>query len=380
MVNRSNFPNAVDQFSTIVNVLSSDKTNVQRYQTLLMQETRTTEEETELTNLKNTLINKIITSEHFNFIQDSITNMQSYYLNDVVAHLATLDVGALRADVGYATELQTANKVVVAAINEVNQAKNSLQTGMGDVTDLQTVDKTNVVDAINEVNAFAKNALPKTGGDVTGQTNRNVTTSVFEKVQVPDNATRSTRFESPTKEHISVIRDAVNGKAIEIYRESINGFIGASLFSLGTNGIYNSPLNPTLVLKDTGFSTQEVTSGSNQKMISFAIETNVNSGWDTANNKIIIPSSGVYLFNGYVNFGSTEVVIGKQYQLKIAVNGIIQYEPIGVLTPSVTQQSEITGSIVHKLTTNDVVEFYVYHNAGVVNSLRKVRLTMAKIS
>lgn len=126
MVNRSNFPTSVDTFNVLVDILASDKTNVERYQTLLMQETRTSAEETEFTNLKNTLKNKIISAEQFNFLADSITSMQQYYLEEVVAHLATLDVGALRTDVGLPTNLITTVKSnVVAAVNEVQSEINS---------------------------------------------------------------------------------------------------------------------------------------------------------------------------------------------------------------------------------------------------------------
>lgn len=131
MVNRSNFPTSVDQFSTLVDILASDKTNVERYQTLLMQATRTTEEETELTNLKNTLVNKIISSEHINFITDSITSMQDYYLNEVVAHLATLDVGALQ------TEL-TNHKADTSNPHNVTKS----QVGLGNVDNIKQATKT----------------------------------------------------------------------------------------------------------------------------------------------------------------------------------------------------------------------------------------------
>lgn len=124
MVNRSNFPNSVDTFQVMVEVLASDKTNVERYQQLVMQAVRTPEEETELANLKTTLGNKIISSDHFNFLQDSIVNMQDYYLNEVVAHLETLDVGALRADLGDLAFLNTEDKTnLVSAVSEVNYIK-----------------------------------------------------------------------------------------------------------------------------------------------------------------------------------------------------------------------------------------------------------------
>jgi hypothetical protein len=100
MTNRSTFPLAIDSFNYLSEVLSSDKTNVERYQTLLLKETRTTAEETELTDLKTTLYNagKIVSSESFNKIFDCMTNLEDYFLNRVMVDLAALDVGILQTD------------------------------------------------------------------------------------------------------------------------------------------------------------------------------------------------------------------------------------------------------------------------------------------
>jgi hypothetical protein len=101
MTNRSVFPSAVDSFQYLSEVLSSDKANIDRYQTLLMQATRTVDEETELTNLKTTLYNagKVLSSESLNKIFDCMTNLEDYFLNRVMVDLAALDVGVLQADI-----------------------------------------------------------------------------------------------------------------------------------------------------------------------------------------------------------------------------------------------------------------------------------------
>jgi hypothetical protein len=52
MTNRSTFPTAIDSFDYLSEVLTSDKTNIDRYKVLLMQETRTIDEENELANLR----------------------------------------------------------------------------------------------------------------------------------------------------------------------------------------------------------------------------------------------------------------------------------------------------------------------------------------
>jgi hypothetical protein len=95
---RSNFPNNVDSLPELSNILTSDQPNVDRYKTLLMQATRTSDEETELSNLKTTLATKLIDAEYFNFLSDAIVATQDYFLNQVKADLAKLDIGVLSSN------------------------------------------------------------------------------------------------------------------------------------------------------------------------------------------------------------------------------------------------------------------------------------------
>jgi hypothetical protein len=96
---RSNFPNNVDSLPELSNILTSDQPNVDRYKTLLMQATRTSDEETELNNLKTTLATKLVDAEYFNFLSDAIVATQNYFLNQVKADLAKLDVGVLKGEI-----------------------------------------------------------------------------------------------------------------------------------------------------------------------------------------------------------------------------------------------------------------------------------------
>jgi hypothetical protein len=142
------------------NVLASDKANIERYDELTMKENRTSSEETELNNLKVDLFNKYLTAEHINFITDSISNMQNYYLNEVVAHLATLDVGALRDTLGLLSTLQTSDKLnLVSAVNEVKRQSNknitdidTVNSIIGILASLSTLKKDSIVNSINEIN------------------------------------------------------------------------------------------------------------------------------------------------------------------------------------------------------------------------------------
>lgn len=122
MANRSTFPTTIDQFTELSEVIASDAANIARYQQLLMQATRTTDEETELNNLKTTLAKKIVSSEHINKLQDCIYSLEDYFLNSVMTDIAKTDVGVIRNDVGYPSNLVTNDKTtIVNAINEVKQ-------------------------------------------------------------------------------------------------------------------------------------------------------------------------------------------------------------------------------------------------------------------
>lgn len=120
MTNRSTFPGTIDTFIELSEVIASDSANITRYQQLLMQATLTSAEQTELNNLKTTLDNKIVSSEHFNYLQDCISNLEDYFLNTVMSDIAKTDVGVMRDDLGYPINLTTDNKTnIVNAINEI---------------------------------------------------------------------------------------------------------------------------------------------------------------------------------------------------------------------------------------------------------------------
>lgn len=166
MTNRSTFPQQIDSFLEYAEVSPSDKTNVERYQVLLMQETRTSDEETELINLKTSLINKIISSESINKMNDSITNLQDYFLNRVMADLGKLDIGILSNDLGNLSSLTTTDKSnAVSAINEI-------QGEVGDISRLMTSEKASAVGAINELNS---GKLDKTDASNTYANNSSLT-------------------------------------------------------------------------------------------------------------------------------------------------------------------------------------------------------------
>ena len=74
----SSFPNSYDSFRTFSDPQVSDMTNVNRYRTLRAQTSLTTAEATELNSLLTTLRDKLILSEDFNLLTDSMVNMQVF--------------------------------------------------------------------------------------------------------------------------------------------------------------------------------------------------------------------------------------------------------------------------------------------------------------
>jgi hypothetical protein len=83
----SNFPNNVDQFIVHTNIQASDKTNIYRYQELMLKTNRTTAEDDELENLRNTLRDKILLPEDFNKLQEAISNMQMFIKSEVEGYI-----------------------------------------------------------------------------------------------------------------------------------------------------------------------------------------------------------------------------------------------------------------------------------------------------
>lgn len=133
MTNRSVFPSGgIDNFQEHHEILASDISNIQRYQQLVTQVTRTPAEESELSNLKTTLIDKIFSSEDLNKLQDCITNIEDYFLNKVLADiLANTDTGILRTDVGYPANLITTDRSsLTSALNEVKLEANTNGTNL----------------------------------------------------------------------------------------------------------------------------------------------------------------------------------------------------------------------------------------------------------
>lgn len=89
MANRSTFPTQIDQFIEHMEIMASELPLLARFQELKIKSNRTPTEDDELATLSIQLRNKLITSEDFNKLQDSITNVQSFFRDNVDGYIQT---------------------------------------------------------------------------------------------------------------------------------------------------------------------------------------------------------------------------------------------------------------------------------------------------
>lgn len=147
----SNFPNTVDTFMYRTSVQAQDKPEIDRLNELFLKSNLTTSEADELNTLTVKYRNKYFTAEDANAIQQSITNMQMFFKNNVEGYINSM-----------VTQVDTAKD---NALNAIEQKKNGvidyldgteageMRNDIGVMADLTTVDKESLVRAINEVNA-----------------------------------------------------------------------------------------------------------------------------------------------------------------------------------------------------------------------------------
>lgn len=89
MANLSTFPTTVDTFIEHYEIQASDITNVQTYQSLLVTPNLTPAQQSQLSQLTSTLRDKLISADDFNKLQDCITNLETFFLNNVNGYIQT---------------------------------------------------------------------------------------------------------------------------------------------------------------------------------------------------------------------------------------------------------------------------------------------------
>lgn len=164
----SNFPNTVDSFTPRTNISASDKIDINRIRDLNLQTSLTTSEQTELTNLINKQRNKLILADDFNALQQSISNLQMFFQQNVQGYIDTMQSNVATTVNNGTTAIQTAKDDALSAIEAKKEniitymdstTAGSIRNDLGIITDLTTIDKTSLVNAVNEINAYLKDGI-----------------------------------------------------------------------------------------------------------------------------------------------------------------------------------------------------------------------------
>lgn len=146
---QSNFPNSVDTFLYRNPIQANDMADINRIKALKEQSVLSPAEQTELTNLLNKHRDKFFLAEDANALQQSLTNMQMFYKDNVEAKLND----------NVSTINQTKDSALVAIENKKNSVieymdgttAGALRNDIGVMGDLATADKRSLVGAVNEI-------------------------------------------------------------------------------------------------------------------------------------------------------------------------------------------------------------------------------------
>lgn len=210
LANRSIFPNDIDTFIEFHDITASDVANIKRYKDLRLQSSRTTEEETEMNNLLNTLRDKIVTAEDWNKFCDCLVNMEVFIRDNVVGFINTKQT-EMQTYVDNA--VNTVNTTKDSALIAIEQKKNNvieyldsttageLRNDIGIMGDLQTINKDSLVNATNEVLSIANSKAPSshthTKTDITDFAH---THTVNEITNLFSNIPRTVKIEKSSKD------------------------------------------------------------------------------------------------------------------------------------------------------------------------------------
>lgn len=160
MANRSTFPQSIDTFLEHYDIQAHERASVLRYQALKTKATLTSSEQTELAELTALLRNKLFSPEDFNKLQDCITNLETFFRDNVEGYIATkqgeLDVSIVNAK--NSIDSTKDNALILIEQKKANiieyidsTTAGAIRNDMGDLLELETNTKLSLVEAINEV-------------------------------------------------------------------------------------------------------------------------------------------------------------------------------------------------------------------------------------
>ena len=121
MANLSVFPDQIDTFITHSDVGSADLANVSRYQELKVKDSLTSAESDEMATLFSMLREKIWTAEDLNKLQDSITNLETFFKYQTEVYISDLFAQYDEKMANFEDRVQTLETNVDDKITEANE-------------------------------------------------------------------------------------------------------------------------------------------------------------------------------------------------------------------------------------------------------------------
>ena len=197
----SNFPNSIDTFLTRSPIQYNDKQYLQRFQELSLKNVLSTPEQTELEQLTQRIRDKLILPEDFNALQQSITNMQMFFQTEIMVYWQSVkdEINQTKTDAIQAIEDKKESIIDYLDSTEVGAIRNDV----GNLNELQTVDKSSIVKALNEV----RNDQP------------DASTTQKGLVKLNDTVTSTSVTEASTANATKTVNDLANSK----YTKPANG-------------------------------------------------------------------------------------------------------------------------------------------------------------
>lgn len=119
--NLSVFPDQIDVFITHSDVGSADLANVSRYQELKVKDSLTSAESDEMATLFSMLREKIWTAEDLNKLQDSITNLETFFKYQTEVYISDLFAQYDERMANFESRVQTLEQNVDDKIAEANE-------------------------------------------------------------------------------------------------------------------------------------------------------------------------------------------------------------------------------------------------------------------
>lgn len=139
----------------------------------------------------------------------------------------------------------------------------------------------------------------------------------------------------------------------------------SSLATVATTGSYTDLTNKPIARRFSATkdgTTQSAAGVSFTKVVFQTLTTNVNSGFDLANSRLVVPEAGDWLL--IWNGGLVATTAGDAMSLRIFKNGS-QLANIGLsYTELVGSGFSISGSYIANLAVNDIIEYYIFNSAS----------------